>query len=473
MEGHQVKNALLSNMYWVDTNEIDAHRVRKYFTVEKETTVWGTRKRQKHEIPTYREGKGPLLGYLGLPITRGMDMFPAIDLEEDLSDGAPFDAWTTLPDPNHPMAADGQEEFMALTLDAVQDNYAALIKAQTGTGKTVVALNTAARLGVRTLVTMPLVRLQDQWAKQVVALLGIDPDKAGLVGGAKYQAQRQIVFACQKSLATKQYPDEFYRNFGFVIDDEAHKLGAAVASQAVGLFNSRYKLAQTATPVRKDGADKIYYDYYGRPAFERNMSAVPTEVVTLHYTAKKPVTGNNKTAKLIALAYDWDRNDIFVELAKAWYTNGNFPLFIMDHTRHVEILNKMFIAAGIPENHIGLYVGGLKEGTKKGSAVTKEYLDWSEKHARVFIATYGIMEMGIDIPKIDRGCDVSPRSEFEQTLGRIRRKMPGKDKAIWVTIRDRAVSSFEGNYFQRMKSIRGLDGITTRKGTLSDILQSP
>jgi superfamily II DNA or RNA helicase len=272
-----------------------------------------------------------------------------------------------------------------------------------------------------------------------------------------------------KSVAMREYPPEFYKAFGFVVYDETHNLGAFMSARTQGRFNARYKLAITATDVRRDGGDRVYHSYFGKPAFVRSMQAVDTEVQVLSYTSKKPPTGTKKASKLLALAHDFERNKIISDIARKWYREGHCPLFVTDHVHHAEILYKMFMASGIPENKIGLYTGGQTvDGVM--STTTKEYLDWAEKHASVFIATFGMMKEGIDIPKLDRGMDCTPRSDFEQVLGRIRRAYPGKTKAVWVTIRDRAVKSFEGAYFQRISSVNKLPNITVKKVELAHVL---
>lgn len=472
MIGHTVEHAIIGAMYWVPLAQLnDPHRVRQHFLVGKRVMDFHTKRWGEDKIPVYREGKGEFAGYLGLPIAEGMELFPARRLEERLSDGAPFTSWTKRPDPEHPLAAPGQREFMAKTHEAATDFYSVLIKAETGTGKTVVSLNEGAELGRRVGILVPLERLMKQWVRQVHDVLGVPMDRIGLVVGPKCQWQRDVVIMMMKSVAMREYPEEFYSGFGTMITDEVHNTGASLNSQVQGLFNARHKLALTATDERRDGSDRVYYSYYGTPAFTQSMKGVPTEVHTLYHTSSHPITGNSKTARLIGLAYDKDRNRIFSRVAKHWYDKGHCPLFLTEHTRHAEILRKDFLRAGIPENHLGMYTGSMMEGGVSQD-ITPEYLDWVEKKARVIIATFGMMKEGIDIPRLDRGMDCSPRSEFEQVLGRIRRRWDGKDKAVWLTLRDRAVPAFDRAYVDRIRSIKHLQGIEYKRVTLDDVLRS-
>lgn len=468
MTRQTVSHAILGALYWVPTAEIDAHRVRERFTIRNTRPDFITREDVETVIPYYREGTGDLSDYLGVPIYAGEQLFPTERLEERLSDGDPFTAWTKRPDPNHPMAADGQEGFMRNMRAAVTDHYSALIRAETGTGKTVVGLDTIAELGRRAIILVPLTRLMDQWIEEAHDKLGLPYDSIGRIVGAKCQHRRPLVVGMMKSIAMREYPPEVYQSFGTMAVDEGHNTGAPLYAQTQGLFNSRYKFMLTATDGRRDGGDAVYKDQFGPPAFEQTMQSMPLTVHGVSYTAHKPPAGNNKSSRLIGLAYDFTRNQMITKLAVHWYEGGHYPLFIMDHTRHVEVLRRMFLAAGIPENKLGIYVGG--EG---GSPVTKEYLDWCEKHAVVFLATFGMMKEGIDIPKLDRGLNVSPRGDLVQTVGRIRRKFPGKDGRVhWVILRDRAIRSFEGNYFAATSQLAKLPNVTIRKATLDEVIRS-
>lgn len=471
MQGYEIESATVGAMYWVPLDEFhDPHRVRQHFSAEKKSLNFQTKRWESTYIPLYREGVGEFAGCLGLPIAEGMEMFPANITHEALSDGRDVTSWTRTPDPHHPMAAPGQDKFMEATHDAVTGFYSSLIKAETGTGKTVVSLAEAQKLGGTVCIMVPTHRLMNQWTRQAHELLGVPMDKIGHIIGPKCQWGRDVVIAMMKSVAMRDYPPECYTAFRTLITDEVHNTGATLNSQIQGLFNARFKWSVTATDEKRDGGDRVYYSFYGKPSFKVSMQGVPTELLTLYFTSSKPISGNGKTAKLIALAYDHERNEIFARVAKHWHRTDKPSLFITEHVRHAEIMRKLFIKRGIPENDIGMYLGSQSvDGIS--SDTTPEYLDWVEKRAKVVIATYGMMKEGIDIPRLSRGMDMSPRDELEQVLGRIRRRWDGKDKAIWVTLRDRAVPSFDQSYVKRIRSVKHLTGVEQRRVGMDDVLR--
>lgn len=469
MDVTPVSHALVSDLYWVPLSEVDAHRVRERFTIEKRIPVYGTNRVEKQVIPTWREDVRQRPGMIGVPIAAGEVLFPTDNVMEELSDGAPFESWTRLPDPNHERAAPGQEEFMRLTWEAVTGAYTALIKAETGTGKTVVALGTAARLGRRTLILVPSVNLLRQWVDQTQNILGVPRSAIGVVQGDKCQWQKDVVVGMLKSNAMRVYPPEFYTAFGTVFYDELHNLGAVLAAKTQGLFNARFKAGLTATDDRRDGADEVYYDYFGKPAFERSMPGVETTVYSITLQTP-PVSGRGNTDKALKLSRNHERNETLARLAAAAFRRGHHILMVSAFVEHCELMKRYLLALGLRDTDVGVFTGQQTDPDGKRSKTTEQYLDWCKRSPRVIVATYGMLTEGVDIPRLDFGMDITPQSEMEQVLGRIRRRIPGKARAIWVTVRDRKTPSLEGSYHARIRSIRHLQNVDVRKVAVDELL---
>lgn len=79
-----------------------------------------------------------------------------------------------------------------------------------------------------------------------------------------------------------------------------------------------------------------------------------------------------------------------------------------------------------------IYGEKIYEERKK---VRKDEIDFNltNPEVRIYLATYGVMSAGIDIPWINTGIDLTPRVEAVQVIGRIRRKYKGKSHCIWYT----------------------------------------
>lgn len=466
-----VSFAIVSEMYWIPVAEVDAEHVRRYFTVHTKVMDYtGKGGHTIQPISTYREDPVKRPALIGVPIAAGEQYFPTEHVIEELSKGQLFDQWTRLPDPNHPAAAPGQQEFMDLAMDSVEEQYTSLFKAETGTGKTVVSLGLAAQLRMSTVVLVPKTRLLKQWVDQAQAILGLPRKYIGIIQGQTCQHNKPFVVAMMKSLVQNTYPPEVYQSFGTMITDELHNTGAAMTSQVQGRFNAEVKFGLTATDKRRDGADEVYYSFYGKPAFKRTMPGVPTDVFVSQYSGPKNEQ-RRRDQILAALANDRDRNIIFGNIASRWYEEGDDVLMMTEYVDHAYLLRKMLMQRfGISGDDIGCFTA---ERPRKGGGREKtpsEYLDWCMEEPPILIATYGSFKEGLDAPRLNAGMDCLPRADMEQALGRVRRRMEGKRPyGKWFTLRDRNTPKAEGWYYGRMKSINHIESITIKKVPLEEM----
>ena len=109
-----------------------------------------------------------------------------------------------------------------------------------------------------------------------------------------------------------------------------------------------------------------------------------------------------------------------------------------------------------------------KEGITGKNNILKHYVDIcnlvdGDVSAEVNALDYdGMIKEGVDIPHLDRGTDVSPRSDGVQIIGRIRRRLKDKSIPVWMTIRDRsseALVRITADRIRDYKTSRGVEVI--------------
>lgn len=447
-------------------------------------------------------------GYLGLPIDWALGTFPNVEWEDRTVQGEES-YFNKLPDPHHPRAAPGQDRFMRDLLEAASNFYTVLAKAKTGSGKTVVALNTAAQLGRRTLIQVHLERLGRQWRDEVNDKLGIPYEDIGWVQGDTFDWQKPYVIGIAETIAGRRFHQRFYESFGTIITDEVHRTGAPTLAQTLGRFPAKNKIALTATDKRKDRCERVYYFHFGKPAVISEQEVMPCKVHAIPVRVSVPQWCKMHGSVMSELAQDDAYNRVIVSWLCRMYDEGRTFLAIGDDTRHLQKLIQMCGAEGIPFKEMGLFVnrrytdhyretyqrakgaalkqqfvyrpakgeetpafdtdaritiigllgngyfrarltsdviGAYPEGTvhlnelrhlpqrvPQMVKVSHDELDRIKETAVGFFATYGMLKEGIDIPRLDAGCDVTPRADMEQVLGRIRRIMEGKADPYWVT----------------------------------------
>lgn len=397
-------------------------------------------------------------GYIGLPIDWGIRTYgDRMDIEDRTVQGRAFDP-PERPDPNHPSVLDpeAQAQFMKDLLYAMEDDYAVLAVAPPGSGKTVVGLNTAAELGRSTLVIAPLQRIADQWIKGAQQFLGLKRSEIGIIQGPKCEYDKRFCVGIINSISTKDYPMEFYHAFGTVIWDEVHRFGSQKFSQSVAMFPSAYKLAMTATPDgRKDGAQDVYLKYFGRGQVVSDTASLPCKVHVMRYTKKGAIFGeDDHTTALKCLTRDRVRNEYLVRIILKLYEHNRTILGLGESIDHIEMIGEMLREKGIPDGEIGQFTGEHTDERGIRVKTSDDYLDWCKEKPRIILATTGMMKLGVDVPRLDAGVELTPLSDATQALGRVRRPLEGKGTALWYSLIDTRFGMYYGFYQARKKEYR-------------------
>jgi len=397
-------------------------------------------------------------GYLGVPRAFGLHYFQGLAPIDRTTLGVPMiDAASyRRPDPNHPSVRDpeAQRKFMDDLYEAARLHKTFLATAPTGSGKTVSSLDMALRLGRKTLILVHLERLMMQWIEDSICpILGVPRERVGIVQGPKCEYEgRDFVVGMLHSMNLRDYPPEFYSQFGTVIVDEVHKVGSKFFSPSIPLFNAHYKVGLSATPTRKDGGDRVFVWHLGPMRVVSTAEAMPMEVHVLRHANPgynpQPKFGHNHGAVAKALSMDPVRNALITRMVIRFHQAGRQALVVGESVAHIQRLMDMAEKAGVPreamgqftsEIHVGREIKRTAEGTKtkiKKRKQSAKALSYVKENAQLIFATYGMMTEGIDIPRLDAGIDVTPRGSATQLVGRIRRPRPGKKKPIWVTIFD-------------------------------------
>lgn len=131
--------------------------------------------------------------------------------------------------------------------------------APTAFGKTVAAAAMIASRGVNTLVLVHRTELLKQWQKRLRAFLCLDKGAIGTIGGGKTRPTGQIDIAVMQSLSRQGEVNSLVENYGHVIVDECHHVGAVSFDAILKRTKAKYVLGLTATPIRRDGQQPIIF----------------------------------------------------------------------------------------------------------------------------------------------------------------------------------------------------------------------
>lgn len=263
--------------------------------------------------------------------------------------------------------------------------------------------------------------LADQWSEELKALVpGI---RIGRIQGEKCDIGPDIdvAIAMIQTICSRSYPIGTFDRFGFAIFDEVHHLGAEHFSMALQRINCRRMLGLTATPKRADGLSKVFEWYLGPIVYQiaRRPKDDTVIVETLRYTCDDPAYAELPTnyrgevvrAHMInRIAEYGGRTAAVLEWVVPLMAEPSRKLLVLsDRREHLIAFEAGFKAAGITS--VGYYVGGMKQKDLDASA-----------EQRVILGTFAMASEGMNIPTLNMVLLATPKSNIEQSVGRILRQ---------------------------------------------------
>jgi superfamily II DNA or RNA helicase len=141
-----------------------------------------------------------------------------------------------------------------------------MIVLPTGAGKTVVAFDAMARLGVRTLVVVPTIELLRQWRGEAVTRLGAPEDAVGMIGGGERVSGPLTIITYDSAAMPRRRLD----GFGLLVFDEAHHLPAQSYRAIAKKCRAPWRLGLSATLERADGRHAELEELIGPLVYERH-----------------------------------------------------------------------------------------------------------------------------------------------------------------------------------------------------------
>ena len=301
-----------------------------------------------------------------------------------------------------------------------------------GRGKTVMAIAKICEMSVKTMI---LVHTSDLFYQWIERLSQYAPSaRIGKIQGKTLDIQdKDIVIVSIQSLGNpkkdKEYPDGLFKDFGMVVIDECHHMGAKMFSRCLRKTAFKYTMGLSATPDRTDGLTKVFKYYLGDICFqdtgiqktdeEKELDHIPDAdvhiykyqcanraycKVELNYQ-KKP----NTVVMESNIANFSKRTDFILSLIPPLLAEGRKIIILTSRRDHILEFIKKIEERGV--GSCGPYVGGMKVSQLNES-----------KTKQILVATYSMAEEGFDCQALDTLIMATPKRRIEQCSGRIMRK---------------------------------------------------
>lgn len=352
---------------------------------------------------------------------------------------------------------------MELHLKGYRNNNSlgGILSAGTGTGKTIMSLEIARRLGRATLVMVYKDDLADQWIQRIKAFF---PEaRIGRIQGdtLDYKNKDFVLLMAQTAVSRREQflqDVDLINAFGLTITDEVHRFGSELWGGVAPIFNSKWRIGLSATVRRKDNCENVFKYHIGDIVATASGTALDPDVY--FYETGFRTTGDFNidvlpvATQLKVISRNAYRNQKIAHKILQAASAGRKIIVLskfIDHLQRIEGMVSALMKMKRQESanskvyKTSFYVGALYTGetrvNKKGEKVkvkkqqTKEDLIEAAK-ANIIFASYKKAEDALDIPDLDTLFMVLPISDPEQATGRILRLHEGKKKPMVVDVSD-------------------------------------
>ena len=305
---------------------------------------------------------------------------------------------------------------------------AGVLCAPTAFGKTVTAAAMIARRGVNTLVLVHRTELLKQWQERLQAFLGVGKGELGTIGGGKVKPSGKIDIAVMQSLSRLGEVSPLVENYGHIIVDECHHVGAVSFDAILKRSKAKYVLGLTATPIRRDGQQPIIFMQCGPIRYTAAKApSSPCDLVVVPRTRPSRIelpTESGIQDVFRHLVHDQGRTDAIAAAVTEAYNQGRKILVLTERTEHLDV-----IQAALNGKISQLFVLHGRMSKPQRAALITALGALPADAARVLLATGKLVGEGFDHPPLDTlvlAMPVSWKGTLQQYAGRLHREHADK-----------------------------------------------
>ena len=311
--------------------------------------------------------------------------------------------------------------------DGVIEPKGGILHCGCGIGKTIMAIYLICVLKVKTLIIVPQEFLMTQWKNRIEEFCN---SKIGIIQQKKIELDNDIVIGMLHTICSKEYTNEF-DEFGLVIYDEVHHLGANYFSNILMKTSCKYSIGLSATPKRTDNMHKIIHWNVGDILYtlKRDFSyKVAIKRIFFHsnnklFVEKSRMIKGQSYPDVVQMKTNLikinTRNDLIIQIIIKLKNIGRKIFVFSDRIEHLTTL-KEGVDLILTENN--LYNTNTCFYMGKTSKNDKEF---AEQKGDIIFVSIKLGEEGLDIGHLDCVLFALPFKQektITQVIGRILRK---------------------------------------------------
>ena len=343
-------------------------------------------------------------------------------------------------------------------LKALLSEDQGLLVASTGFGKTIVAAALIAERKVSTLILVNRVELVRQWQTRLQTLI-ISGAEVGVWYGTKRKRTEEIDIASIQSVERMDEDElrQFLSSYGMLIVDECHHVASPNYQRVVSCSAAKYRYGLSATPVRKDGKEKIINFLCGPELIrvEENLSAKCTYRVLEFDGLFYPFTEKTTYAQLASmLADNEERSRRVVEEAVCLYLEGRKVLLLTERVAHQNKLEEM-----LADENVLFFNFQARLKAKEREEILSKISKLPANEPFILLANGKLIGEGFDLERLDTVIFSFPfswKAVVTQYIGRVMRRSPSKNHILLIDTVDRGNPILERMFRKRQKVYEAL-----------------
>ena len=367
---------------------------------------------------------------------------------------------------------ENQHDIANICMEKAKINGGGILQLPCGSGKTIIMIYIASVLGLKTLIITHKSFLQEQWIERFSEFTDA---KIGIIRQDKIITKdKDIVVGMLHSISMIDYDEKIFEDFGIVIYDEVHHLGARVFSNSMFKTGFKYLFGLSATPNRSDGMMKIINWFVGDILYKMdreedtnvNVKKFLYETKEINFIEKKTfIKGKNQLKvniplSLTCLSKVISRNNFLIQIIETIRKNPKRKILLLsarlEHLNNIkeQIDNKI---QNDIENNI-IEKGECKTFYYIGANNQKER-KIAENEGDIIFATYDMASEALDIPKMNTVIMMTPpisKKMFVQSIGRCMRQKDTSTNPLIIDIMDQLpvyeyLSKTRSEYYNKYK----------------------
>jgi hypothetical protein len=283
-------------------------------------------------------------------------------------------------------------------------------------------------LANRLMVLVHRTELLKQWQERLQAFLGVGKGVIGTIGGGKAKPTGKIDIAVMQSVSRQGEVIPLVENYGLVIVDECHHVGAVSFDAILKRAKAKYVLGLTATPIRRDGQQPIIFMQCGPIRFTAAKPAgAPHDLkVQPHSRFTRidlPIDAAIQDV-FRHLANDHARTEAIAAEVRGAVGQGRKVLVLTERTEHLDAIN-----AALNGLEPAPFVLHGRMSRKQRAALVANLDALPPDAPRVLLSTGTLVGEGFDHPPLDTlvlAMPVSWKGTLQQYAGRLHREHASK-----------------------------------------------